>query len=52
MQERKQAIALNAQEKNLIALIRRLGYGEIVLQVQDGKPVEIAELRRSMMLDR
>ena len=42
---------LTEAERKLIELIRQVGYGEIFLQMEDGQPEEIRELRRSILLD-
>jgi len=39
--EVRKAKRLDDKEKRLIEFIRRLGYGEIVIKVQDGLPVLI-----------
>ena len=43
---------LTEQEANLIRQLRALRYGEVSLRIEQGAPVEIKEVRRSVMLDR
>lgn len=41
---------INEKEKKLIEFIRRLGYGEIVIKVQDGLPVMIEKATEKVKL--
>ena len=41
---------LKSQEKEIVNLIRRIGFGEIRLTIQDGIPVRIEEYKRSFKL--
>ena len=41
---------ITEKEKNLINLIRKLGYGEIKVIVQDSCPIRVEELRKSIKL--
>lgn len=43
-------IELNEKEKNLIQIIRNLQYGEIRIIVQDGLPIRVEELKKSIKL--
>ena len=40
----------NEPEKKLLEHIRELTYGEIKIIVQDGKPIRIEEIRKSIKL--
>ena len=42
---------LTAEDRKLIDLIRQMGYGEIYLQIQDGKAKSVRELRQSILLE-
>ncbi|MFZ7103944.1 MAG: DUF2292 domain-containing protein [Peptococcaceae bacterium] len=42
--------ALTEKEAKLIALIRETGFGEILLVIQDGEPVRIEEVKKSIKL--
>ena len=49
--ERKEgAPALSDQESELLALLRKLDYGEMRIIVQAGKPVRVEEIRKSIQL--
>ena len=41
---------ITEKEKNLINLIRKLGYGEIKVIIQDSCPIRVEELRKSIKL--
>ena len=41
---------LNEKEERLIALIRELGFGQMVVHVSDGQPVRIEEIRKSIKI--
>jgi len=41
---------LHAQEKEIISLIRDIGFGEICLTVKDGIPARVEEYKRSFKL--
>lgn len=38
------------QERRLLEIIREMGFGELRIIVNDGKPVRIEELKRSIKL--
>ncbi|MBQ3074935.1 MAG: DUF2292 domain-containing protein [Clostridia bacterium] len=44
--ERKEP--LTAKEEKLIAMIRELGFGEILIHVADGQPVRAEEIKKSV----
>jgi len=41
---------LSEQEKRLIEIVREIGYGEIRIIVQDGRPVRVEETKKSIKL--
>ncbi len=41
---------ITEQEKKLIKLIREIGFGEIKVIINDGKPIRIEELIKSIKL--
>jgi len=41
---------LSEKEKKLIELIRSTGYGEIRITVQDGQPIQVEEVKKSIKL--
>jgi len=41
---------LNEKEKKLIRIIRELGFGEIKVIINDGKPIRVEELVKSVKL--
>ena len=41
---------LSEKEKNLIDLIRSIGYGEIRVAVRDGQPILVEEVKMSIKL--
>lgn len=43
-------MVLSDKEKKLIELLREIKYGEVVIFIQDGKPVRIEETKRSVKL--
>ena len=43
---------VSSQELQIIRLLRKLKYGEVDLLIREGKPVEIQEVRQSLMLER
>lgn len=43
---------LTKAELKLLSCMRKVEYGEIVVVVRDGKPVELSEVRQSMMIER
>ena len=43
-------IKINEKEENLIKFIRQLGYGEVVIKVQDGLPVMIEKAMEKVKL--
>lgn len=43
-------ISVNAQEKNLLLLIRGTVFGEIKIIIQDSKPIRVEELKKSIKL--
>ena len=49
MQSDKNMILTKA-EKQLIEVIRSLGYGEVRVMIKDSKPIRVEEIRRSIQL--
>ena len=49
MQDNTQ-IKLNEKEERLIQIIRDLNFGEIKIIVQDGNPIRIEEMKKSIKL--
>lgn len=45
-----QEIRINEKEENLIKFIRQLGYGEVVIKVQDGLPIMIERIMEKVKL--
>ncbi len=41
---------ISNQEWQVIELIRRLGYGELVISVKEGKPIRAEEVRKSIQI--
>ena len=48
--EVRKAKRLDDKERRLIEFIRRLGYGEIVIKVQDGLPVLVERVTEKVKL--
>jgi len=42
---------LNKPEKQLIKMIRELGFGELRVIVQNGRPVRAEEIKKSVVLE-
>ena len=43
-------INLSDQEKKLLDIIRKLGFGQVIITIKDGKPISIEEIRKSIQL--
>jgi hypothetical protein len=41
---------LNEKEKKLLKIIREIGFGEIKVIINEGKPIRIEELKKSIKL--
>ncbi|WP_199872913.1 DUF2292 domain-containing protein [Inediibacterium massiliense] len=50
MSQNDMMMSINAKEKKLIELIRKIGYGEVKVIIQDGYPIRIEEVKRSIKL--
>ena len=50
MKEEKKIFTLDSKEENLIDLIHKVKYGELKIIVQDGLPIRVEELKRSIKL--
>lgn len=46
----KKLVQPDEREQKLLELIREIGYGEIKVIINDGKPVRIEELKKSIKL--
>jgi len=49
-QETKKIQTLHERELKLLEFIRRLGYGEITIRVQDGLPVMVERVKEKVKL--
>ena len=43
-------VVLSEQEKKVIAILREIKYGEVKVVVQDGIPVRVDEIRKSIKI--
>ena len=43
-------LVLSKAEKQLIAVIRSLDYGEVRVMIKDNRPIRVEEIRRSIQL--
>lgn len=43
-------LILTKAERQLIALVRSLDYGEVRIMVKENKPIRVEEIRRSIQL--
>jgi hypothetical protein len=50
MEEGKKEMELTSQEKKLIDVIRKVQYGEVKIIINDGKPIRIEEVKKSIKL--
>lgn len=48
--EAKEEMAINEKEEKIIKLIRDIKYGEFKIVIQDGLPVRVEEIRKSIKL--
>ena len=46
----EQNMVLTKAEKQLIAVIRSLDYGEVRVMIKDSRPIRVEEIRRSIQL--
>jgi hypothetical protein len=44
------SLVLSAQEKKIITILRELKYGEVKVIVQDGIPIRVDEIRKSIKI--
>ena len=51
MRDSEKSIKLCSEEVHLIELIREVKYGEICIHIQNGKPIRVEEVRKSIVLD-
>lgn len=47
----KNLIGLTEKEKELIEILRDVRYGEVSVDVEDGEPVLIAEIKKSILFE-
>ena len=50
MADTVQQPSLSEQEKKVIAVLREMKYGEVKIVIQDGVPVRIDEIRKSIKI--
>ncbi len=50
MEEQKSKIILTPQETKVVEIIRRIQYGEVKIIINDGRPVRIEEVKKSIKL--
>lgn len=48
--EEKEAIKITEQDKQVIRLMREIGYGQLIIQVKEGKPIHVEEVRKSILI--
>lgn len=48
--KKPEPLELTSQEKELIEFIRNLGYGDVTVIVQNGKPIRLEHVRQSIQL--
>ena len=46
----KDTLRINEQDKQVIRLMRELNYGQLVINVKEGKPIHVEEIRRSILI--
>ncbi|QHI71338.1 DUF2292 domain-containing protein [Aminipila terrae] len=46
----KKNVIPNEQEQKLLKIIHQIGFGEIKVIINDGKPIRLEEVRRSIKL--
>ena len=46
----REELLLSEQEKKIIEILRGIRYGEIKIAVQDGIPVRVEEIRKSIKI--
>lgn len=50
-EKRNNAEILTDSERRVLDLMRSVGYGEMRIVINDGKPVRVEEIRKSIKLD-
>lgn len=50
-EEDKKPMYLSEKERNLIELIRKVGFGEIRIVVNEGAPTRAEEIRKSVLFE-
>ena len=43
-------IEISDKEKKLLKLLKEIGYGEVVIFLQDGQPIRVEETKKSIKL--
>ncbi len=46
----KDTLRITEQDKQVIRLMRELNYGQLVINVKEGKPIHVEEIRRSILI--
>ena len=46
----KDTLKITEQDKQVIRLMRELNYGQLVINVKEGKPIHVEEIRRSILI--
>lgn len=46
----KEPIRITEQDKQVIALMREINYGQIIINVKEGKPIHVEEVRKSILI--
>jgi hypothetical protein len=49
-QNKKVTLECDEKEKKIIELIRKMGFGEIRIIIQEGGPIRIEEIKKSIKL--
>ncbi len=50
MAGKEEALRMSDKEQRLIALLRGIQYGEVKIVIQDGVPIRIEEIKKSIKL--
>lgn len=49
-EEKKGNVCITQQERQVLTLIRELGYGELRVLVREGQPYRVEEIRKSIQI--
>ena len=47
----EEIFVLTEEESRMLDLLRKMGYGELSVLVENGVPVSVTEMRQSVLLD-